>query len=451
VSTILTVAGMLGRGGSPAERARRRLTAVGAGLATWFLFGAANVLALHGQLDDHFGPIANPGTRGGTAFGIALLLMPVAAFLYQSGRLAAADRERRLSALRLAGATPREVRLLGAVEVTRAAAVGTVVGAAAYLLPQLAARRLLASGSLMDVDVPPLWCLAAMAIVILAALVSGLLAGRHVIATPLSVTRRANRRRPRWYGLMLLIPQCAMPLAVRFSAPLLDTVGLRSFFSEYATAVLLVAVVLLPAGLLLSATWLVWFAARFVGSRARSAKTLLAARALEADARPWGRTLAIVGLTVAIGSVTGLFEGEYMATAIEFEPFWATSFTLVTLALLVSMLVTAAALLVHQAESLLERGPTLAALHAGGTSEPELRGVFRRQALIAAVPVCGFAVVTSLVGMGTFFVLFGAWALWAVAHALLMGGLGVLAAVLVTAASRRRLRRAIAPERLRTE
>ena len=145
--TLLTVAGMLGHGGSPPERARVRLMATGAALATWFLFGAANVLALHGQLDDHFGPIADPGTRGGSAFGIALLLLPVAAFLYQSGRLAAADRERRLSALRLAGATPREVRILGAIEVARTAALGSVVGAASYLVLQLAARSLLPSGS----------------------------------------------------------------------------------------------------------------------------------------------------------------------------------------------------------------------------------------------------------------------------------------------------------------
>jgi hypothetical protein len=38
------------------------------------------------------------------------MVLPVAAFLYQSSRLAAADRGRRLSALRLAGATPSQVR-----------------------------------------------------------------------------------------------------------------------------------------------------------------------------------------------------------------------------------------------------------------------------------------------------------------------------------------------------
>ncbi|GAA4613397.1 hypothetical protein GCM10023195_57930 [Actinoallomurus liliacearum] len=442
--TLLTVAGMLGKGGSPEERARRRLMAVGAGLATWFLFGAANVLALRGRLDDRFGPIGDPGTRDGTAFGIALLLLPVAAFLYQSARLAAADRERRLSALRLAGATPREVRLLGAVEVTRAAALGTVVGAAAYLVPQLAARRTLASGSRADVAVPPLWCLAAMAIVIVAAALSGLLAGRHVIATPLSVTRRAGRGRPRWYGLLLLVPP--------FLAPVVRLVARAAGEESAVTAgVLQISVLLLPVGLMLSAGWVIWFSARWVGRRARSAEVLLAARALEADARPWGRTLAVVALTVAVGSGTGPIEADVMADRGRLEPFWMTSFALVSLALFVAILVTTAALLVHQAESLLDRGPMLAELRALGAHEGDLRRFLTRQALIATVPVCGLSVVGTLISEWPAVMFHPAWIAWTVAHALLMGGLGVLAAVLVTTASRRRLRRAIAPERLRTE
>lgn len=81
---------------------------------------------------------------------------------YQSSRLASADRERRLSALRLAGATPAQVRLLGALETTRAAVLGTVAGAATYLLLQWGGRTLLLdSRSHADVNVPPALCAAA--------------------------------------------------------------------------------------------------------------------------------------------------------------------------------------------------------------------------------------------------------------------------------------------------
>ena len=51
-----------------------------------------------------WGPIANRDARPGTAFAFGLMILPVAAFLYQTGRPASADRERRLAALRLAQA-----------------------------------------------------------------------------------------------------------------------------------------------------------------------------------------------------------------------------------------------------------------------------------------------------------------------------------------------------------
>jgi hypothetical protein len=439
---------MLGRGESPTERARRRLMAMGAALATWFLFGGANVLALHGQLDERFGPVGHPGTRGGTAFAFGLLVLPVAAFLYQSGRLAAADRERRLAALRLAGATPREVRLLGALETVRAAVLGTVAGAAVHLLLQWTARRtLLSRGSPVDVDVPPALCLAAMAIVIIAATVSGLLAGRHVIATPLGVVRRARHRPPRPYGYLLAALACLVVLVGWLSAR--GGLDLLGPFTRPLT--IGGGRLLLVAGLLFSSSRLIWLSARVIGARARSAETLLAARALQADARPWGRTMSVVGLAVAIGSGAGWAQASIIDGRDELEPFWLTSFVLVDLALLVGMSVAAAALLVHQAEYLLEHGPVLTALHATGTSEHELRRVLSRQALIAAAPVSVIASLVGFLAMADPALENKTWLLWPMARAVLMAGLGVVAARLVARASRRRLRRTIASGLLRTE
>jgi hypothetical protein len=447
MTTLLALAGMLGRGESPAERARRRLMAMGAALATWFLFGGANVLALHGKLDERFGPVGDPGTRGGTAFAFGLLVLPVAAFLYQSGRLAAADRERRLAALRLAGATPREVRLLGALETTRAALIGTVAGAAVYLLVQWAVRRMfLSPGSPADVGVPPALCLAAMAIVVIAAAVSGLLAGRQVVATPLGVVRRAGHRPPRPYGYLLLAPPSLMMLG-----GFLADSGILEFLRPVTALLIYGGGLLLVAGLLLSSSRLIWSSARITGARARSAETLLAARALQADARPWGRTMSVVGLAVAIGSGAGWMQSGLIDGRGGLEPFWLTSFVLVDLALLVGISVAAAALLVHQAEYLLEHGPVLAALHAAGTSERELHRVLTRQALIAATPVCAVASLVGFLAMAAPTMENKAWLLWPVARAVLMAGLGVLAAYLVATASRRRLRRTVAAGRLRTE
>ncbi len=445
--SLLTVTNLLGRGGSPAERARARLVATGAALATWFLFGGAEVFSLHGELDQRLGPIADPGTRGGTAFSFGLMVLPVAAFLHQSGRLATADRERRLAALRLAGATPREVRLLGAIETTRSAALGTVVGAVAFVILQFAGRRLLLSpGSKANAGLPPLLCAAAMVLVVVVAAVSGLLAGRHVIATPLGVTRRAARRRPGRtvpvvFALGLVIAVAGWLARWAFHAapgPIADP----QFFAVVAAA-----------GPLLYSSRLVWFTARVTARRANSAETLIAARSLESDPRPWGRTISVVALAVAIGSGAGWIEAGIMTDRGRLEPFWLTSFALVDLALLVGMVVAAAALLVHQAEYLLEHGPVLAALHATGVSEADLRRVLLRQALIASVLPCSLAALAGLIALAGPRPLVGgtAWLLWPFARALIMVGLGVLAAVTAARTSRRRLRRALGPSRLRTE
>ncbi|MCO6010396.1 hypothetical protein NE236_36080 [Actinoallomurus purpureus] len=437
--TFFQVAGMLGRGGSRAERARARLVAAGAALATCFLFGAANVLTLNGQLDDRLGPIANRGTRPGVAFAFGLMILPVAAFLYQTGRLASADRERRLAALRLAGATPGEVRLLGALETTRSAALGTVCGAIAYVLLEWSIRGLLLHLPTTAAGVPPVPGLAAMALVIAVATVSGLLAGRHVVTSPLGVIRRATRRPPGRYVLLVPVLGCIPMVAL--------VVGVQMPYRPFA---ILLGAGLSAVGLMLSASRLVWASARIAGRRARSAETLLAARALEADTRPWGRTMSILGLAVAIGSGTGWIQAGFMDARHTLDPFWLTSFTLVDLALLVGMAVAAAALITHQAEYLMEHGPVLATLRAAGVADGELRRVLTRQGIIAAVLPCSVAALIGLLPLAR--ALHNeTWALWPVTNAVLMAALGVLAATLATKASQHRLQRAVSPGRLRTE
>ena len=195
---------------------------------------------------------------------------------------------------------------------------------------------------------------------------------------------------------------------------------------------------------------MVWLSARVAGRRARSAETLLAARALEADARPWGRALSVVSLIVALGSAAGWLEAQTFNENRMTEAFWLSSFILVDVGLLVTLAVAASALVVHQAEYLLEHGPVLATLQAAGTPETALRRVMSRQALIAATPLCVIAALTGLLTlMRPALTRAGScgrrpapssWPGWVSSRA-------VLAAFF----SRRRLRRAVAPARLRSE
>jgi hypothetical protein len=283
-----------------------------------------------------------------------------------------------------------------------------------------------------------------MVLVVAVAAGCGLLAGRRVVAAPLGVTRRAVRRPPGPYVLLVPVLGCALLVA--------DVADVAGVPAPHGAFTVLPGTGVLAVGMMLSTSRLVWACARVAGRRARSAETLLAARALEADARPWGRTMSVLGLAVAIGSYTGWLEAELMDERQALDPFWLTSFTLVNLALLVGTVVAGAALVLHQAEYLMEHGPVLAALRATGVADDEMRRVLRRQGIIAAVPPCSVAAVVGLlVPAGAWALDHAVWVLWPVVNGVLMAVLGVLAAVLATRASRRRLGRATSLDRLRTE
>ena len=69
------------------------------------------------------------------------MLFPVVIFIGSATRLAAARREQRFAAMRLVGATPRQISVLSAMESSIAVVVGTLVGFGLYFaLRPLVAR-----------------------------------------------------------------------------------------------------------------------------------------------------------------------------------------------------------------------------------------------------------------------------------------------------------------------
>ncbi len=448
---------MLARGGSRRERVRGRLMAAGAALATFLLCVAANLLAFGLGLSIHpegflvetrieyLGFFSGRDARLLTALALALLVVPTMAFVHQVSRLATATRERRLAALRLAGATPREVRLLGAYESGWRALLGGVSGIALYLVANLALAGALEGAVPL---VPAAQIVAILVAVTLAGTLSGLMAGRHVVTSPLGVVRRTPPAGPRARDLVLVAVGAGLLVA--------GLVGKGKFPGGPYAAVLSITagMVLLLFGLVLGAAWLIRAAARRVGGRTGSAETLLAARMVEADPRGWARALSVVGLTVFFGSVVGVQQGPAFVRG-DLDPSRVVAYLLVDLALLVALVTSAAALVVHQAEDLLDHRHSFAALAASGVPGPALGRVLTRQALIAALPVC---VVAAVAGVGVFVS-----SLWdtyrempeafavAAARAVLMVGIGVLAATLVARAARPILRRTLRTEELRDE
>ncbi|MER5646421.1 hypothetical protein [Streptosporangium sp. NPDC002524] len=454
---MIAVMRMLARGGSRRERVRGRLMTAGAALATFLLCVAANLLAFGLGVSVHpegflvqtrieyLGFFSGRDARLLTALALALLVVPTMAFVHQVSRLATATRERRLAALRLAGATPREVRLLGAYESGWRTLLGGVCGVALYLVVNLAVAGALRGAVPL---VPAAQLVAILAAVTLAGTLSGLMAGRHVVTSPLGVVRRTPPAGPRALDLVLVTVGAGLLVA--------GFVDRGDFLRVPYVAVLsmVVGMVLLLFGLVLGAAWLIRVAARWAGDRTGTAETLLAARMVGADPRGWARALSVVGLTVFFGAGVGAQQGPILLRGY-LDSSWAVAYLLVDLALLVALVTSAAALVAHQAEDLLDHRHSFAALAASGVPGPALGRVLTRQALIAALPVC---VVSAIAGVGVavssiwdvYREVPGAFAV-AAGGAVLMAGIGVLAATLVARAARPILRRTLRPEGLRDE
>ncbi|PZG04580.1 hypothetical protein [Nonomuraea aridisoli] len=402
---MITVLRMLHRGRLRAERVRGRLVAAGAAMATFLVCTAVS--------------LADCGDEGAslTGLGLALLAVPVAGLVHQANRLASATRERRLAALRLAGATPGDVRRLGAMEGGLLALGGSLAGGALYVVTHLA-------GPLPQVPV-------VVALVTLGGVLSGARAGRHVVSSPLGVARRERVRGPRVRDLLLVAAGCGLWVLGGTKK------GDFWFFGAYGTAVAMAdGLVLLLFGVTLAATWLIRAYARRAGRRARSAEQLLAARLVEADPRSWARALSVVSLTVFFGAGAG---------AQQAVAGYSQAHALVDVALLVALVTSAVALVVHQAEELIDLRRPFAALAASGVPERALGGVLVRQAVMAASPVCAVAAVSGVaVVVLTVMDVYDVQSLgWAVARAVAMAGIGVLAAVLVALAARPLLRGAL--------
>lgn len=403
---------------------RGRLMTAGAALAT-LLLGAAVALLELGLLssrEDSWWMAPPDDAPLVAALALALMAVPAAAFVHQVSRLAQATGERRLAALRLAGATAGQVRLIAARESGRHALAGALPGGAAALTFALV------------LGVSPWWTLLAPPVVVLGGVLSGLMAGRHVIASPLGVVRRARLRQPRALDLVLLLLGGGM-----------ITAGfvLKHWF---ITSVLVgVGAVVLVFGLTLAATWLIRASARRAGSRAGTAEALLAARLVEADPRAWARTLSVVGLTVFFGAAVAAQQTRSLLEGMSASR--AAGYGLIYLALLVALATSAGALVVHQADELLDHRRSFAALSAAGAPDDALGRVLTRQALIAATPVCAVAAVAGVLVVVLPLVDVFPWTGLPLTLGLAgaMAGIGVLGAGLVARLARPILARALHP------
>ncbi|MFE4697594.1 FtsX-like permease family protein [Streptomyces sp. NPDC056738] len=386
--TDLRIALLLTRGSDRREGWRVALTAVGAALATGLCLAAVAIASLQGQyaLPLAHGLLQQPGERAGVVLTLLLLLVPVLGFLGQCARIGAVHRDRRMAALRLAGAAPAQVRRIAALEAGLACLTGSAVAtgvSAGVLLRQWHNPPAVVWAGFAGI---------ALAVPVLGALVSAL-ALRRVVASPLGWVRRTRPSRGRGPGLAVLLTALVILLTGLVLAP-------RSFGGFETTPLFVFGVVIITGT---GAIWAAGASARLTGrvlaERTGNPAVLIAAERLRDD--PWAgaRTHAAVLLVTVVGTgfvgirqvLLDALAGRDRASLPADPAFYTTGLDLVGAAILLALAITLSGLAVGTAESLAARRRGLAAQAAAGVPRSVLGRALILETALPLAPAVALA------------------------------------------------------------
>jgi hypothetical protein len=231
------------------------------------------------------------------------LLFPVLIFIGTATRLAATRRELRFAAMRLVGATPKQVSAIAAVEAAMAAIVGTAAGFGLYHLLHGKLAAIPFTGETFYPDEVALNLLDGLAVAVgvpVAAAIAARLALRRVRISPLGVARRVTPRPPRAYRLLVLAAGVAWLI---YFIPHRPRTGIGQ------TAVYVPGLLTIMAGLIVAGPWFTMVGARVLARRANRPAALISSRRLADNPQAAfraisGVVLALFVTTVAMGVIT---------------------------------------------------------------------------------------------------------------------------------------------------
>ena len=229
-------------------------------------------------------------------------LAPVAVFVSTATRMSAARRELRLAALRLVGATPRQVARLAVVEALAATSLGALAGIALFALGRPLIAQIPLDGTTWwpDTIMPPIPAAVVMLLAVqVVGAASALLAMRRLTISPLGVQRRSAPSQPRAWRLL--------PVAVAVPA-LLAAIALyrgQELGEELALGLAGLAFACIIGSIALAGPWVTGLVGRLLHRYARGASGLLAARRLGDE--PRGSFGAIAGVIMAVFVASAFF------------------------------------------------------------------------------------------------------------------------------------------------
>ena len=233
--------------------------------------------------------------RDAFVVGAIAFLFPILILIGTATRLAAARREERYAALRLVGATSRQISVISSVDAVISALLGALLGIVAFLALQPAlADATITSQRYFGNEVTP--TVAGYLIVLIgvpaAAAVSSLLSLRRVRISPLGVTRRVTPPAPRAWGLLPLLIGVALFIE-----------GLRMTNRHQIGKATFLGLIIILVGLVMAGPWLTARAARLLKRLLPGPSALLTARRIGDNPKAAFRSVRGLVLAVFLGTL----------------------------------------------------------------------------------------------------------------------------------------------------
>lgn len=237
--------------------------------------------------------------------GLVVLLFPVLLLVSVSATLGSVQREARYAALRLVGATSKQITQILLLEACAGALLGYLIGLGVFTLIHPLLGEITINGSriwLSMLTVAPWQHLLVVVAVFALVLLSNAWGMRAVRTSPLGVARRQSP--PAKPSLWRLLPLAGA--AVIMTLVVVVTPENRS--SQNTLYFMIGAIVLIMIGLVLASSWIIYLLARLARKRSGSAPTILGSSYISTYS---GRTAKAVS-----GVVLALFAGTFFVTAI---------------------------------------------------------------------------------------------------------------------------------------
>ncbi|WP_432883648.1 FtsX-like permease family protein [Kribbella sp. CA-245084] len=377
----------LSRSRTLADRSRVQLATGALALSGALLLGALRIARLgKGELSEgvYSNYVAESGLRSGLIAILIILAVLTGGLAVQALRLGTAARERRLDALRLAGASRKQLRQLTVTDASIAGLVGGLLAGPAYLLlsllfgalPRMA--RILPGAEVLDVA---LWIPVVIAMTAAGAVMGSLLHRDGPV--PAAAESAAQRRTGIIAGPVLIVIGLLTSRYLGYVASTIALAGIALFF------------------LSTSAVWI-----RAVGRRLQRSSDpayMLTGLRLVTDSRPSSRICMLLGCCgFLVGTMAnGIASVQADAQAGGSPAFYNTGFGLTIAGLVLVALTAIAALIVGVADQLVDQRRQFASLTALGVDLAFLRRVIRRQLTAVAAPALATGLLLgTLIGLG---------------------------------------------------